>query len=257
MVLILSIVVRTEESEWLPILYAAGVFDHTLPHSAALLTAMEPRSGGRAAVTQRRPVVTKVTGDSWVHTSGGPGDCTLPPAHSLTKLFQRRRNEVSLATRAGKVKRVSLVMLRRKSAKQRRRFGRLKPVWRLFGHKEAASDTYRVSTESINSADESSVVLTLYLFLLIKVTTPLHHLETFHCVKLENKVAIKVREDWWNHRQWGHLKITPNPEINVQKQLLKHTKCPLTPKALSRSKPSIQNQYSWSEKSDSRCVSLA
>lgn len=79
-----------------------------------------------------------------------PGTAHFHPAHVSDEVFffQRQRNEVSLTTRAGKVKRVSLVMLRRKSAKRHWRVGKLKPVWWLFGFTQAASDIYRVPLES-------------------------------------------------------------------------------------------------------------
>ncbi|TNN62713.1 hypothetical protein EYF80_027055 [Liparis tanakae] len=63
----LSITVGIEESEsdFSYCIYVSGVcvttFSLTQQRS---LTAMEPSSGGQAAVTKCRPVVTKVTGDS-------------------------------------------------------------------------------------------------------------------------------------------------------------------------------------------------
>jgi len=63
----LSITVGIEESEsdFSYCIYVSGVcvttFSLTQRRS---LTAMEPSSGGQAAVTKCRPVVTKVTGDS-------------------------------------------------------------------------------------------------------------------------------------------------------------------------------------------------
>lgn len=48
-------------------------FWFTQQHSWQLCEAC---GGGQAAVTVRRPVVTEVTGDSWIYTSGGPRDAT-------------------------------------------------------------------------------------------------------------------------------------------------------------------------------------
>lgn len=65
-----TISVRPEESDFSLFLSAVWV------HSPSLCSSPDSL---RALQRQRRPVVTKVTGDSWVHTSGGPRDSTPQP----------------------------------------------------------------------------------------------------------------------------------------------------------------------------------
>ena len=107
------------------------------PHSPSLnstLTAMESCSGGQAAVTgaqtschqsDRRQLSPYIWRPRGLHTSTQPT--------SLTEFFSASEKTSSLWLHAqGKVKRASLVMLMRKSAKQHRRTGEVKPVLMSF-----------------------------------------------------------------------------------------------------------------------------
>lgn len=71
--------------------------------------------------------------------------------------------------------------------------------------------------------------------------------------KTLNLIDHKIRQN--RLMQLEALRLFKHTRNNCEK----HTNLlgTLTPKAFSRDKPSIQNQYSWSEKSDSRYVSLA
>lgn len=118
------------------------------PHSSSLNSTLDSygalhwrTSSGHAAPTSchqsdRRQLSPYIWRPRGRHTSTRPT--------SLTKFLQRQRNE---ATRTGKVKRVSLEMLLRKSAKQQWVIRKLKPVWWLLGLTHAASAFYIVSVQ--------------------------------------------------------------------------------------------------------------
>lgn len=111
---------RVTDSSYCRLPECATTFSLTQQHSWQLWSpAVADKQRSRSA--DQLSLKWQATAES-IHLEA-PGDSTLPTTTTttttfLTKFFQRRRNGVTVATRAGKVKRVSLEMLLRKSAKQ-------------------------------------------------------------------------------------------------------------------------------------------